>query len=83
MSHNMIDQMVPVHCTNNDKETNGYIINVRLEKFIDVSMNTVKVHFDYVAKHKHYVGRMAGLEFTVKASDLPDDPNIKTFRRTR
>jgi len=83
MSHNMIDQIVPVHCTNNGKETNGYIINVRLEKFIDVSMNTVKVHFVYVAKHKHYVGNMAGYEFTIKADDLPDDPAIKTFRRTR
>jgi hypothetical protein len=46
-------------------------------------MNTVKVHFVYVPKHKHYVGNMAGYEFTIKASDLPDDPAVKTFRRTR
>jgi len=83
MSNNMIDQMVTVHCTDNDKETNGYIINVNLEKSLDVSMNTVKVHFIYEAKHKHYVGRMAGYEFTVKASDLPDDPTIRPFRRSR
>jgi len=83
MSHNMVDQMVSIHCTNNDKDTNGYILNVRLEKFIDVSMNTVKVHFTYVAKHKHYVGNMAGYEFTIKADDLPEDPNVKSFRRSR
>ena len=79
----MIDQMVPVYCTDNGKETNGYILNVKRDSFLEVSMNTVRVKFMYNAKHKEYVGNMAGYEFVVKDADLPEEHVIKPFRRNR
>ena len=79
----MLDQMVPVYCTDNGKETNGYILNVKRDNFLEVSLNTVRVKFIYNPKHKEYVGNMAGYEFVVKDADLPEDEIIKPFRRTR
>lgn len=79
----MIDQMVKVHCTDNGKETTGYILSIVRNKFMEISMNTVKVRLTY-NNHKQYVGNMAGLEFVVKETDLPKyTDDIKTFRRTR
>jgi hypothetical protein len=80
----MIDKMVPVHCTDNGKETAGYILSIMRNKFMEVSMNTVKVRLTYNSNHKQYVGSMAGLEFVVNENDLPKyTDDIKTFRRSR
>ena len=57
-----------IHCTNNNKEMLVEILNFKPEAFIDVSVNrSVKVTLRYEkAPNNHYVGMMAGLEFTTK-----------------
>jgi hypothetical protein len=46
---------------------------------MDVAINTVKVKLNYNKQFKQYVGSMAGLEWIVKESDLPDE--VDQFRR--
>jgi hypothetical protein len=77
----MIDSKIKVKCTDNGKITDGYILGFNRDKFIDVSLNTVKVRMVYSSKHKQYVGSMAGYEFVVNDDDLPSEH--KPFVRGR
>lgn len=62
------DDKCKIHCTNNKKEMDVEILNFKPGAYLDVSVNrSVKVTLRYeAAPHDHYVGMMAGLEFTTK-----------------
>jgi len=67
---NNLDE-IDVSCTDNGKTVKGYILNYRAGSQLEVSINTVKIRFNY--QNGVYVGSMSGLEFVVKESDLPKD----------
>lgn len=67
---NNLDE-INVSCTDNGKTVKGYILNFRERSQLEVSINTVKIRFNY--QNGVYVGSMSGLEFVVKESDLPKD----------
>jgi hypothetical protein len=69
-SLNNLDE-INVSCTDNGKTVKGYILNFRERSQLEVSINTVKIRFNY--KNGVYVGSMSGLEFVVKENDLPRD----------
>ena len=63
---------IKVHCTDKGLDVDGFILNHRHKMFMEVAINTVKVKFQYDPQFDQYVGNMAGLEWIVKGSDLPD-----------
>jgi len=67
---NNLDE-IDVSCTDNGKTVKGYILSIREGLQLEVSINTVKIRFNY--QNGVYVGSMSGLEFVVKESDLPKD----------
>jgi hypothetical protein len=67
---NNLDE-IDVSCTDNGKTVKGYILSLRPEFQLEVSINTVKIRFNY--QNGVYVGSMSGLEFVVKETDLPKD----------
>ena len=67
---NNLDE-IDVSCTDNGKTVKGYILSIREGLQLEVSINTVKIRFNY--QNGIYVGSMSGLEFVVKESDLPKD----------
>tara|TARA_B110000037_G_scaffold220841_1_gene289922 strand:- start:942 stop:1166 length:225 start_codon:yes stop_codon:yes gene_type:complete len=67
---NNLDE-INVSCTDNGKTVKGYILNFRERSQLEVSINTVKIRFNY--QNGVYVGSMSGLEFVVKENDLPKD----------
>jgi hypothetical protein len=67
----MIDAKVQVHCTDNGQSVDGYVLNYKPLKLLEVAVNTVKVSMFY--KNNAYIGKMAGLEFTVKHDSLPKE----------
>ena len=67
---NNLDE-INVSCTDNGKTVKGYILNFRERSQLEVSINTVKIRFNY--QNGVYVGSMSGLEFVVNESDLPKD----------
>jgi hypothetical protein len=73
----MIDEKVKVHCTDKDRYVDAYVLNYKPQKLLEVAVNTVKLSMFY--KNNAYIGKMAGLEFTVKEDDLPKEH--KEYRR--
>ena len=67
----MIDSEITVLCTNNNRTVVGHILSFKMEKFIQIAINTVKVSLNYNPQAKEYRGIMASLELTVQESDLP------------
>lgn len=72
----MFDSEVSVYCTNNDRSVIGHILNYKLEAYIQVAINTVRVTFKYNSQFKEYVGSMSGLEMIIKNEDLPKWSNV-------
>lgn len=72
---------VTIQCTDNGKQVEAEINNHREKKFLEVYINTVKVVMKYEPKTDIYVGSMAGLEFTVKSSEVPEEYHYKEYRR--
>lgn len=64
-----------LHCTDRNEWVDAYILSRRDQSFIEVAVNTVKVHLAYRKKPNGqggvYVGNMAGLEFVIDESVLP------------
>jgi hypothetical protein len=74
----MIDAKVKVHCTDKDQYVDAHVLNYKPQKLLEVAVNTVKLSMFY--KNNAYVGKMAGLEFTIKESELPKEH--KEYRRS-
>jgi len=59
---------IPVTCTDNDQVVDAELLGFQDKKFIDVTINTVRVRLVWTGKV--YVGNMAGYEFTAKAPEV-------------
>lgn len=64
---------VLVFCTDRNKYVPGFILRHKLDTFVDISINTVKVHLVYSPRAEEYVGSFSGLEWILKKSEIPDD----------
>lgn len=69
----MIDSKVKVHCTDNGKDLEGYILGYKPQSFLDVAIQTLKLRLAYRSQTKAFVGSLACKEFVVKESDLPTE----------
>ncbi len=65
---NNLDE-IQVTCTDNGKKVMGYILHYRPLNQLEISLNAVKIKMTY--RNGHFVGAMAGMEFTVDANSLP------------
>jgi hypothetical protein len=70
-----LPKTVKVKCTDNDKVVDADLWGYQEKKYIDVTINTVRVRLNYTGKL--YVGNMAGYEFTAQA------PEIVVFKQHR
>lgn len=73
----MIDKKVKVHCTDKNQTVEAHVLTYKPQKLLEVAINTVKISMFYT--NQAYVGKMAGLEFVIKESDLPKEH--KEYRR--
>lgn len=65
----MIDSQIQVYCTDNNKTVTAHVLNFKENVFLNIAINTVNVRLTYM--NGAYSGSMAGMEFVVKASQLP------------
>lgn len=73
----MIDKKVKVHCTDKNQTVEAHVLTYKPQKLLEVAISTVKISMFYT--NQAYVGKMAGLEFVIKESDLPKEH--KEYRR--
>jgi hypothetical protein len=69
-----------LHCTDKSVDVEAHVLNHNKGIFLEAAINTVKLRMNYVKQHKSYVGSMAGLEFTIHESNIPDQ-NRKDYSR--
>jgi hypothetical protein len=75
---------VTLHCTDKNQNVEADILNRRDGEFLEVVINqSVKVRLQYNKSNRVYVGSAAGLEFTVKEDQVPEQPTFKEFKRRR
>ena len=75
---------VTLHCTDKNQNVEADILNRRDGEFLEVVINqSVKVRLQYNKANRVYVGSAAGLEFTVKEDQVPEQPTFKEFKRRR
>ena len=75
---------VTLHCTDKNQNVEADILNRRDGEFLEVVINqSVKVRLQYNKSNRVYVGSAAGLEFTVKEDQVPEQPAFKEFKRRR
>lgn len=72
---------ISLYCTDKNQYVDGDVLNHRPKVFLEVALNTVKLRMKYI--NNVYVGSMAGLEFTVKENDVPEEYTYKEFKRRR
>ncbi len=75
---------IQLYCTDRDKNVSAEVANLREGKSIEaVIEKTIKVRLDYNPRHQIYVGSTNGLEFTIKADDIPKEYTYKPFSISR
>lgn len=75
---------IQLYCTDRDKNVNAEIATFREENKIEVVIEkTIKLRLDYNPRNKIYVGSTNGLEFLIKADDIPKEYTHKPFARRR
>lgn len=75
---------IKLYCTDNDKIVDAEIDSIREENQIEAVIGkSIKIRLRYNQRHKNYVGETNGLEFTIKADDIPKEYTYKPFRRHR
>ena len=75
---------ITLHCTDKNQNVEADILNRRDGEFLEVVINqSVKVRLQYNKSNRVYVGSAAGLEFTVKEDQVPEQPTFKEFKRRR
>ena len=67
----MIDEKVKLHCTDNDKDLDGYILSYKPKAYLEVAIQTLKIRMAYQERTKVFVGSLGGKEFVLKESGLP------------
>ena len=76
--------MIQLHCTDNDKIVDAEVASIREENQIEAVIGkTVKVRLLYNSRHRTYIGETNGLEFTIKADNIPKEYTYKPFTRRR
>ena len=76
--------MLQLHCTDNDKIVDAEVASIREGNQIEAVIGkTVKIKLNYNSRHKTYVGETNGLEFTIKANNIPKEYTYKPFTRRR
>jgi hypothetical protein len=70
---------VMLHCTDKGVDVEADVLNHKKEQFLDVAINTVKLKMTY--QNRAYVGSMAGLEFTVREDNVPEEYTYKGYSR--
>tara|TARA_Y100000114_G_scaffold28417_1_gene24213 strand:+ start:402 stop:632 length:231 start_codon:yes stop_codon:yes gene_type:complete len=76
--------MIKLHCTDNNKIVDAEVASIREENQIEAVIGkTVKVRLTYNSRHRTYIGETNGLEFTIKADDIPKEYTYKPFTRRR
>jgi len=63
-----LPKTIKVTCTDKDQVVEAELWGFQEKKFVDVSINTVRVRLNYTGKL--YVGNMAGYEFTSQAPEI-------------
>jgi len=61
---------IKIWCTDRDQYVDGFILQRKDGQFLEAVINTVKVKMLY--ERGKYIGNMAGFEFVVNRSDLPE-----------
>ena len=75
---------VTLHCTDKNQNVEADILNRRDGEFLEVVINqSVKVRLQYNKSNHVYVGSAAGLEFTVKEDQVPEQQTFKEVKRRR
>jgi len=75
---------VTLHCTDKNQNVEAEIMNHRPGSFLEVVINNaIKMSMQYHKANNVYVGSAAGLEFTVKQDQIPEQPTTKEFKRRR
>lgn len=76
--------MIKLHCTDNNKIVDAEVASIREENQIEAVIGkTVKIRLLYNSRHRTYIGETNGLEFTIKADDIPREYTYKPFTRRR
>ena len=75
----MIDAKIKVHCTDNGKDFDMYVLSYKERAYIEVAFETLKIRLAYKAPNRVFVGSLGGREFTVMEDDLPKEQ--KEYRR--
>jgi hypothetical protein len=70
---------VMLHCTDKGVDVEADVLNHKKGQFLDVALNTVKLKMTY--QNRAYVGSMAGLEFTVREDNVPEEYAYKGYSR--
>ena len=70
---------VMLHCTDKGVDVEADVLNHKKGQFLDVALNTVKLKMTY--QNRAYVGSMAGLEFTVREENVPEEYSYKGYSR--
>jgi hypothetical protein len=70
---------VMLHCTDKGVDVEAHILNHKRGVFLEAAVNTVKLRMTYM--NKAYVGSMAGLEFTVREENVPEEYSYKGYSR--
>ena len=59
-----------VECLENGNKIEADVDRFKIDEYLSVYMNTVKVNLQYDSKVKLYIGKMAGLEFSSEGPKL-------------
>ena len=69
----MIDSKIKIHCTDNGRDLDAYILNYKPKIFLEVSLQTIKLRLVYKENTRAFVGNIGGKEFVLKEENLPQE----------
>jgi len=64
---------IQLHCTDKGVNVEADVLNHKKGVFLEAAVNTIKLRMNYMKQNKVYVGSMAGLEFTIREENVPDE----------
>ena len=71
---------IKIYCTDKEQYVDGTMFAYNRGKFLEAVVNTVKIRMPFHGNGK-YIGSMAGLEFVVRESDIPQPTSEPRRRR--
>lgn len=73
-----------IHCTDKNQDIDVEMLSYRPGVFLEVLVQgSIKMRMQYHKQNLVYVGNAAGLEFTIKEDQIPEQPQVKEFKRRR